>query len=122
MTTATEAPAEVEPGLYDIDAELYHSDPVPGGSLSSSGARKLATECPAKFKYWSEHPQPPKKEFDLGTAAHTLVLGNGPELVVVDAEKWNTNAVKAEVTAIRAEGKTPLKPSELAQVLSLIHI
>ncbi|MDQ0758760.1 PD-(D/E)XK nuclease-like domain-containing protein [Streptomyces canus] len=122
MTAAVEveAPAEVEPGLYDIDAELYHSDPIPGGSLSSTGARKLVKDCPAKFKYWSEHPQPPKKEFDLGTAAHTLVLGNGPELVVVDSEKWTTNAVKAEVAAIRAEGKTPLKPSELEQVKAMV--
>lgn len=124
MTAAVEveAPAGVEPGLYDIDAELYHQDPVPGGSLSSTGARKLASLCPAKFKYWSEHPEPPKKEFDLGTAAHTLLLGNGPELVVVDAEKWTTNAAKAEVAAIRAEGKTPLKPSELRQVKAMVAV
>lgn len=122
MTAAieVEVPSEVQPGLYDIPAELYHQDPVPGGSLSSTGARKLATQCPAKFKYWSEHPQAPKKEFDLGTAAHTLVLGNGPELVVVNAEKWTTNAVKAEVAAIRAEGKTPLKPSELRMVTGMV--
>lgn len=124
MTAAVEveAPAEVEPGMYDIDSETYHQDPVPGGSLSSTGARKLASLCPAKFKYWSEHPEPPKKEFDLGTAAHTLLLGNGPELVVVDAEKWTTNAVKAEVAAIRAESKTPLKPSELRQVKAMVAV
>jgi hypothetical protein len=120
MSTAIEAPAEVQPGLYDIPAELYHSDPIPGGSLSSTGARKLVKDCPAKFKYWSEHPEAPKKEFDLGTAAHTLLLDNGPELVVVNAEKWTTNAVKAEVAAIRSEGKTPLKPSELRQVKAMV--
>ncbi|MPY47075.1 PD-(D/E)XK nuclease-like domain-containing protein [Streptomyces acidicola] len=119
MTATVETSADVQPGLYDIPAEVYHFDPIPGGSLSSTGARKLASECPAKFKHWSEHPQPPKKEFDLGTAAHTLILGNGPELVVVDAEKWTTDAVKAEVAAIRAEGKTPLKPSELVQVKAM---
>jgi hypothetical protein len=46
--------------VYDISAEVYHSDPVPGGSLSSTGARKLANECPAAFKYWLDHPQPAK--------------------------------------------------------------
>jgi hypothetical protein len=111
-----EAPAEVQPGLYNIDAELYHSDPVPGGSLSSSGARKLAAECPAKFKYWLDNREPPKKALDLGTAAHKLVLDDGPELVLVDAEKWNTNAIKAEVAAIREAGNIPLKRHELDQV------
>lgn len=120
MTAAVDVEAEVEPGVYDIPAELYHSDPVPGGSLSSTGARKLVKDCPAKFKYWSEHPESPKKEFDLGTAAHTKVLGDGPELVVVEAEKWTTNAVKAEVAAIRAEGKIPLKPSDMKRVDAMV--
>jgi hypothetical protein len=117
MTAAVEveAPA-VEPGLYDIDAELYHSDPIPGGSLSSSGARRLVADCPAKFKYWLDNREPPKKALELGTAAHRLVLDDGPELVLVDAEKWNTNAIKAEVEAIREAGNIPLKRHELDQV------
>lgn len=106
--TATEAPAEVVPGVYDIPAELYHSDPIPGGSLSSTGARRL-TDCPARFKYFLDHPEPYKPEFEFGTAAHTVILGNGPELVVVDADKWNTNETKARVAAIRAAGNVPLK-------------
>jgi hypothetical protein len=119
MSTAIEAPAEVEPGLYDISAELYHSDPVPGGSLSSTGARKLATQCPAKFKHWLDNPEPPKKELEFGTAWHSVVLEDGPELVVVDADKWNTNAIRAEVAAIRAEGNIPLKRHELQQILDM---
>ena len=116
MTAAVEAPAEVEPGLYDIDAETYHSDPIPGGSLSSTGAKKLASTCPAKFKYWLDNPEPPKKALDLGTAAHKLVLDDGPELVLVDAARWDTSAIKAEVAAIREAGNIPLKRAELDQV------
>lgn len=115
----TAAPVEVEPGLYDIPAELYHLDPVPGGSLSSTGARTLVKKCPAAFKWQLDNPQPHKKELELGTAAHKLVLDDGPELVVVDAEKWNTDAIKAEVTAIRAEGNIPLKQHELEQVKAM---
>ncbi|MFJ7417936.1 PD-(D/E)XK nuclease-like domain-containing protein [Streptomyces uncialis] len=106
----------VEPGLYDIPAELYHADPVPGRSLSSTGARTLATQCPAAYKYTLDNPQPFKKAFDIGTAAHKLVLDDGPELVLVDAAKWNTDAIRAEVAAIRAEGKVPLKRADLDQV------
>lgn len=112
----TAAPVEVEPGLYDIDAETYHGDPIPGGSLSSTGARTLVKRCPAVFKWQLDNPQPHNKALELGTAAHKLVLDDGPELVLVDAEKWNTDAIKAEVAAIRAEGNVPLKRHELEQV------
>jgi hypothetical protein len=105
MTTA----AEVVPGLYDIPAELYHADPIPGGSLSSTGIRRL-TDCPARFKYLLDHPEPYKPEYEFGTAAHTVILGNGPELVVVDAKRWDTDEIKARVAAIRADGNVPLKP------------
>lgn len=106
-----------EPGVYDIDAETYHADPVPGGSLSSTGARKLLPpSCPALFKYEQDHPTPSTKPMELGTAAHKLVLGVGPELVRIDAEKWNTNAIKAEVADVRTSGGIPLKPAEYEQV------
>jgi hypothetical protein len=100
--------ADVQPGLYDIPAELYHADPIPGGSLSSTGARRLA-DCPARFKYFLDNPEPYKPEFEFGTAAHTVILGNGPELVVVDEERWDTKESKAKVAAIRAAGNVPLK-------------
>ena len=119
MTAVVEAAVEVEPGLYDIDAELYHRDPIPGGSLSSTGARTLVKKCPAAFKWQLDNPQPYKKELELGTAAHKLVLDDGPELVLVDAEKWNTDAIRAEVAAIRAAGDIPLKRHELDQVRAM---
>lgn len=125
MTAAVEveAPAEVEPGVYgNVDAEIYHSDPVPGGSLSSTGARKLATECPAAFKYWLDNPEPYKKEFDFGTAAHKVVLGDGPELVLVERDIWNTNEVKAEVKAIREAGNIPLKQRDLDKVHAMAKV
>ncbi|WP_260867889.1 PD-(D/E)XK nuclease-like domain-containing protein [Streptomyces sp. SAJ15] len=106
----------VEPGMYDIPAELYHSDPIPGGSLSSTGARKLATECPARFKHWLDNPEPHTAALEFGTAAHTVVLGNGPELVVVDADRWDTNETKAKVAAIREAGGVPLKPADYQRI------
>ena len=115
----TAAPVEVEPGLYDIPADLYHSDPIPGGSLSSTGARTLIKKCPAAFKWQLDNPQPHTKALDLGTAAHKLVLDDGPELIVVDRDIWNTDEVKAEVTAIRAAGNIPLKHHEMDQIQAM---
>ncbi|MFJ6215115.1 PD-(D/E)XK nuclease-like domain-containing protein [Streptomyces sp. NPDC092296] len=116
--TLSETGKATSPGVYDgMPAEIYHADPVPGGSLSSTGARRLLPpSCPALLKWDLDHPQAPRKEFDLGTAAHRLVLGDGPELVRIDADEWRSNAVKAEVAAARAAGAVPLKPAEYEQV------
>lgn len=109
--------AITEAGVFDIPADEYHADPIPGGSLSSSGARKLlAPSCPALFRYEQDNPQGPRKTFELGHAAHKLVLGVGPGLVLVDHEKWNTNEIKAEVAEIRECGAIPLKRAEYEQV------
>lgn len=117
MTAVADAP-EFVPGLYpDMPESVYHADPVPGGSLSSTGARKLlAPGCPAKFKYEQDNPPAPKKVFDLGTAAHKLVLGVGPQLVKVEGDRWDTNEIKARLREIRADGGIPLKPAEYQQV------
>lgn len=110
-----EQPAITGPGLYpDLPADAYHAHRE---SLSSSGARRLlAPSCPAKFRYEQDHGQPHKVVWDIGTAAHKIVLGDGPELVKIDAEIWNTNKVKAEVAEAREAGKVPLKPSQYAMV------
>lgn len=102
------------PGVYDgLPSEAYHAHP----SLSSSGARRLLPpSCPALFKYEQDHPSGPKKVFELGHAAHKLVLGEGPELVRIDADEWRTKAVKEEVAEARAAGAVPLKPAEYDQV------
>lgn len=106
-------PAEfvvTEPGVVDdMPLEVYHADPVPGGSLSSSGARKLiAPGCPAKFQYERTHGQGPKDEYDFGTAVHTFTLGSGPRIVAVDARSWQTVAAREQRAAERAAGNVPL--------------
>jgi hypothetical protein len=98
------------PGVYDIPEADYHADPVPGGSLSSTGARKLLPpSCPALYKHWRDNPEPPNQTFELGSAAHKLVLGVGPKLELVDRDRWDTNEIKAKVAAIRERGDIPLK-------------
>jgi hypothetical protein len=105
------------PGIYDIPAEAYHADPVPGGSLSSSGARRLLPPgCPALYRYEQDHPPAPRRVFDFGHAAHQLVLGAGPALVRVDAPDWRTKAAKEQRDAAHAAGEVPLLVDEHDQV------
>ncbi len=112
MTAAVAAEPVVitEPGIYTISSEDYHRDPVPGGSLSSSGARALLPPagCPAKYRYELEHGGPEKDEFDFGHAAHREVLGDGETIVVVEHDSWRTNDAKAQKAAAYAAGKTPI--------------
>lgn len=106
------------PDIYTAD-ELslveYHRDIVPGGSLSSSGARKLL-EAPAKFDYARRHPQAPKKEFEFGTAAHRMVLGDGPDIDVLSYDSYRTKAAQQARDEARAMGAIPLLPHENEQV------
>jgi len=109
-----------EPGLVDgMPDDVYHGDPVPSGSLSASGAKKLLPpSCPAKFRYEQDNPPEPKKTFEFGHAAHRLVLGRGVPIKVIPDDVadsrggWTTTAAKALVAEARENGQTPLKPEE----------
>lgn len=109
-----------QPGIYDIPAAAYHADPVPGGSLSSTGARQLlAPSCPAKFRWQANNGRLPKREFDLGHAAHRLVLGDGDELEIIDAENYRTKAAQAARNAAHDAGRVPLLTAEYEQVQAM---
>lgn len=97
------------PGIYSIPVADYHTRP----ELSSTGARKLLPpSCPALYKHWRDHGDKPKQVWDIGHGAHNLVLGEGPELVRINAEEWRSDAVKADVKAARNRGAVPLRPSD----------
>lgn len=106
------------PGVYSVTPDEYHSDPVAGGSLSSSGARALLPpSCPARYRWELDHPGPSStRAFDVGTAAHRLVLGVGDPLHIIDAADWRTKAAKDERDAARAAGAVPLLAHEYAVV------
>ncbi|MEU1787046.1 PD-(D/E)XK nuclease-like domain-containing protein [Streptomyces sparsogenes] len=112
MTVTTEVEAPV---IRDgVSAEDYHAD---RGSISSTGLRSiLAPGCPAQFKWERDNPQPPKREFDLGNAVHTAVLGEGHDIVVVDYPDWKKADARATRDALYDEGKVPLLPKEKKQV------
>jgi hypothetical protein len=102
-------------GLYArISDQVYHSDRE---SLSSSGARTLVNLTPAEYISRLNEPPNPKPQYDFGHAAHKMVLGEGAQLVRVDAADWRTNVAKEAREKAWAEGKAPLLKAqiELAQ-------
>lgn len=113
-----------EPGIYpDLDADQYHADPTPHGSLSSTWARKLMEPAgPAKFRHQQDNPQPVKKVFEFGHAAHSIVLGDGPQIAQIPDELLaangaaSTKAAKEFMDEARDNGQIPLKAAEYRQV------
>lgn len=108
MTTITEA------GVYDgIPDSEYHADPIPAGSLSSTGAKALL-RSPAHYRWQIDNPVR-KAAYDVGTAVHTLVLGVGASLVAIPDDICASNGAattkeaKEFVAASRAAGLVPLK-------------
>jgi hypothetical protein len=110
-----------------IPASKYHADdlgtPVP--SLSSSIAKLLITRSPKHA--WMQHPRlnpnyKPEEDtkFDLGSAAHALLLEGADRMVVVDAADWRTKIAKEARDAARAEGKHPVLAHQHANVVSMV--
>lgn len=85
-----------------VDEPDYHSHP----SLSSTGAKRII-ECPAEFAYRRDHPER-KDVFDFGSAAHKIILGDGPTIHVVAADSWRSKAAQQEKAEARDEGRTPI--------------
>lgn len=108
-------------GLSDAE---YHADTlVPGGSLSSTGAKALL-RSPAHYK-WQRENRVDKTSFDLGHAVHSMVLGVGldivtiPESVLASNGAASTTAAKEFIANARNDGKVPLKADVVAECNAL---
>jgi hypothetical protein len=111
-----------EPGLYpDVPEAEYHADPVVGGSLSVSGAKKLIPPgCPAIYAWERRHGGKHSKAMNAGTRSHALILGKGEEqLAVLDHPDYRKKDAQAERDLAIANGKIPTLPHELAEAQAI---
>ncbi len=100
-------------GILEMPADAYHADPAERPSLSASIAHVLCTSSPAHAR--AAHPKlnpaferQDEQHFDIGTAAHALLLEGDAGVAVIDAPDWRTNAAKEARDEARAAGRTPL--------------
>lgn len=90
----------------------YHADPCERPSLSSSIAHTLVTRSP--LHAWTEHPRfgnirkAATKEQSDGSIIHNLLLGTGPEIVVVDAPDFRTKAAREKRDEALAANALPI--------------
>lgn len=102
------------PGIHlNIPSAQYFSDPCSAPSLTQSIASVLLDRSPrhAALRHprlnpaWKPHED---TKFNIGNAAHKLLIGRGKELVIVDAKDWRTGAAKDTRDEAHAAGKVAL--------------
>lgn len=105
------------PGLHlNVSPSVYHADPAPRPSLSSTLARAIL-RSPAHCRHIMREPQH-SAVFDFGSAVHTLVLGRGERVRVLSPEhdSYRTKAAQAERDAAYAAGEIPMLADFYAEV------
>jgi PDDEXK-like domain of unknown function (DUF3799) len=115
------------PGIHTIPASLYHADPCDSPSLSNSIIKTLLTKSP--HHAWLKHPrlnpqyQPQEdSKFDLGSAAHSLLLEGYDCCQVIDAEDWRTKDAKAARDRARASGLIPMLHHQYAEAVLMVEV
>jgi len=114
-----------EPGIYEIPEAEYHADPCPVPSLSASIAKVLLNESPRHA--WTAHPRlNPNQElkvkdiFDLGSCAHSLMLGSDSQIEVIEADDWRTKDAKAKRDAARAACNIPVLTKNMVEIEAMV--
>jgi hypothetical protein len=95
---------------------MPHNEYLNHPALSVSGMKMLLPPgCPALFRYYQDHPRPSKRAYDFGHVVHGLVLGDGPQIVPIDADDWRTKDARAQRDEAYAAGQVPILHSEYTE-------
>lgn len=110
---------------FDMPEATYHSDPCPEPSLSSSIVKILVNDTPRHA--WFAHPRlnpnyepTDKTKYDMGKAAHSLILRDPRNFVIVDEKDWKKNDAKETRDQAYKDGKTPLLTHQWPEVKFMV--
>lgn len=115
------------PGCYQLAPEIYHADPCPSPSLSSTLARAIITKSPAHAAAMAprltRHPETMEGDaLDRGAALHELLFGLDERRVeIVHAKSWRGGHARAQRARIRAAGRVPVLASDLPRMLAQVQ-
>lgn len=122
---------EADGAYSDLPIDEYHGDICVGVSVSSSGLRTIESLSPAH--YWMNSiynpdrlPELQKAHFNIGKAAHTLLLGEGgfKELYAIrpdEFDSWRTKAAKEWRERNVENGLTVLVPDDIAAIRQIAN-
>lgn len=111
----------------DVPLGDYVADRVgEGPSLSSSLAHVLLSRSPAHCRHLHPRLNPSwqpddDRDFDLGTAAHAVLL-EGRELFVIDYPDFRTKHAQALRDEAKAAGKLPVLTHQASDIASMVTI
>lgn len=93
----------------------------PEPTLRSSTAWLLASKTPAHAFHVTPRLNPSykreeKRQFDVGTIAHQLLLGQPGSFDVIDASNYKKKETQRERDSIYAAGRTPILEHELREI------
>lgn len=109
--------------VLEIPEFAYHADDIDPDrpSLSRSVIHAMCSKSPAHGR--AIHPKlnptaeiETKREFDVGTVCHQLLLEGAAGVQVIAYDSWRTNAAKAQAAEARAHGLIPLLEHEWQKV------
>lgn len=119
----------MQQGIHpSIPSATYHADCTDGISLSS-GIAKLLLDRPPLWA-WTAHPKlnpnfkksEPKAAFDIGHAAHAMLLENGKGIVVCEFDNWLTKDARRERDDARIAGMTPILIADYERTQEMARI
>ena len=95
---------------YDVPVDRYFADPCPEPSLTQSIAKIILEHSPAHARICHPRLNPDwkaddDKRFDIGNIAHSLMLGRGKQIDVLDFEDWRTKAAQQAREQAAKEGR-----------------
>lgn len=105
----------------DLPPDEYFKDELaPEPSLSQSLAKTLLEYSPRHA--WLESPRlnpnfraDDDKKYDIGNIAHTLLLGRGKRLKIIDAADWRTKAAQEARESAVEQGLLAVLPKHISQ-------
>lgn len=108
--------------IPDMPEEVYHADPCPEPSLSSTMAKRLldGEAGPARLRQAILSQPEPKPCFDLGSAAHEQVLCRGRRPEYLDVPDWRRKESRQWRDEVHARGGIPLLAHQRAQVEAMV--
>lgn len=108
--------------LLNYSSAEYRSDPDKTPRLSCSIAKILLTRSP--LHAWYAHPKlgggrfEPTETMNRGSIIHTLLLGKGAKIGVINHDEYRTKEAKADRDAAIAAGQIPVKAKDYAELAS----
>lgn len=112
---------------FDVPAAVYHADPAPEPSLSSSIAKVLLDQSPRHA--WHQHPRlnagqdeagTPTRPMEIGTVVHALLLGRGGKVVIIPGEAYTKKDAQAARAAAYAAGECPILEADMAKAERIV--